>query len=496
MRLSTALITALILCVGLPVRAAEVDRLPNVILVVVDTLRADRLGCYGYERPTSPNIDRLAAEGVVFENCYSVASWTLPSFASMWTGLLPAVHGCVGLYTPLPENIPTLPQRMTDRGYYCAAVVANPFLGAKYGFGRGFDFYDDYSVFLDTEVGLLAADPGRDRGVVSDTVTGQTVTQQAINLLRLAKKSEKPLFLFIHYYDPHDSYIPPPPFDRAFVDPKYSGPIDGRQIPSMRQKPPTGDDLQRLIDLQDGEIAYNDKLIGRFIAKLDETLDPTNTLVILVSDHGEAFAEHGRMLHGNSAYREELWVPMIWRWRGTLPGGHRVKSPVATIDMTATLNHVLGLRGLPPQQGASLWPALRGGQGSQERMIISDRAIAPGVHIETSEHHWAVTRGNLRLHGHFGQSPDEGAKWEGFDVGDDPREHRDVFAGQRDRFLPLKDQLLQTWRECQELRLDYARTGKGRAAELTDKERKRIEGLGYLNIRPSVKPTEAKSEEP
>ena len=222
--------------------SVPVGRRPNILVIVIDTLRSDHLGCYGYTRPTSPNIDRLASEGVLFEQCYSVASWTYPSFISMFTGLLPAAHGCVMATEMLPETIPTFPEQLKKRGYFCGAVVSNPILNGKLGFARGFDHYDDYSVFVEAELGLFTDEQGQNRGGVNDIVTGQIVTEQAKLLMDKASKSGKPFFLMVVYFDPHDSYVPPPPYSR--FDPNYRGRLDGRGLPYIRHNPPTGDDLE------------------------------------------------------------------------------------------------------------------------------------------------------------------------------------------------------------------------------------------------------------
>jgi len=143
----------------------KVDRPPNIVLIGIDALRADHLGCYGYARSTSPNIDKLAAEGALFENCYSASSWTLPSFVSIFTGLMPAAHGVVKETVSLSPAVPVLPEQLRRLGYCCAAVVSCPMLDGRYGFARGFDRYDDYSVMLGLRVaGMLAPAYKKDPG--------------------------------------------------------------------------------------------------------------------------------------------------------------------------------------------------------------------------------------------------------------------------------------------------------------------------------------------
>jgi len=325
------------------------------VLIAIDTLRRDHLGCYGYKRPVSPNIDKLAAEGVLFERSYSPASWTLPSFTSMFTGLLPATHGITrGSGQRLVAAIPTLAEHLKKKGYYCTAVVSNPCAAGKYGLAKGFDVYDDYSIHLGAELGMFAVDYGQDLGVVNNVVTGESVTQQAILQLSQAKKTGKPFFLFALYFDPHDSYIPPAPYNRRF-DPKYKGKMDGKNIPSLQNRLPSARDIQNLIARYDGEIQYTDMQVGKLVRHIDKTFSPRNTIIILVSDHGEAFGEHGMLLHGNSAYKEEVCIPMIWRWRGVLPKGHRVKNPVLNMDIAKTLSELLRLDRFTLLQGQSLW---------------------------------------------------------------------------------------------------------------------------------------------
>jgi arylsulfatase A-like enzyme len=227
----------------------------------------------------------------------------------MFTGVLPAAHGCDRHDSAIPGAAPTFPEVLKKHGYFCAGVVSNPFLHGKFGFARGFDEYDDESVFLDAELGLFKADSAHESGTVGEVVTADSVNQQAVCLLGKARDSGQPFFLFVVYFDPHDSYVPPP-FDRKF-DADYSGSVDGRQLVAMRHAPPPKRDLEHLVARYDGEIAYIDRMVARLLDQVDLVSDPEHTLVILVSDHGEAFAEHGSLLHGNSPHGEEVMVPMI-----------------------------------------------------------------------------------------------------------------------------------------------------------------------------------------
>ena len=457
-------------------RIPRPDRLPNIVLVAVDTLRADHLGCYGYQRPVSPNIDRLASEGVLFERCYSAASWTLPSFMSMFTGLMPEAHGVTELDgRSLSVVIETLPEQLKQRGYTCLAVVSNPCIGRQYGFARGFDTYDDFSVCREAELGALGLDDEQDSGGVNDRVTGQMVNQQAGALLDKAKASGKPFFLFVHYFDPHDSYVPPSPYDTVF-DPGYRGAMDGRGLPSMRASPPSGEDLNHLIARYDGEIGYTDELVGELVAKIDSISKPGDTLIVLVSDHGEAFGEHGKLLHGNGAYREELHVPMIWRWPGVLPKGKRVSSVVSTIDLAKTLKEVARAGGPDLTQGQSLWPHLLGG-AQQDRSVLSQKALP----THGWGHHLALTRGEFRLHTRFNRDLSEkGVSFELHNVSQDRLEQDNCAELNPAVALSTREELGRLWSECKEIRTYYQAKRADSKVELTEDQRRILKGLGYL----------------
>ena len=483
--LASVLATSFLVCLT-PADQAEPQfsspaHLPNIVLIAIDTLRSDHLGCYGYQQHTSPNIDALAEEGVVYENCYTAASWTFPSFVSLFTGLLPAAHGC----TPdeaIPARIPLFPEQLAKRGYFCAAVVSNPVLSSKYGFSRGFDEYDDHSVSREVELGLL--EPGNEhfRGEVraSEMITGAAVTRIARRLLRRATASAKPFFLFVHYFDPHDSYIPPAPYDLKF-DPDYGGAMTGSGISRLRGSPPSGRDLQHLIARYDGEIAYEDSLIGELLQQLDQSSASLNTITVLVSDHGEAFAEHGKLLHGNSPYREEVHVPMIWRWPRVLPKGHRVTPAVSTIDIAVTLRDLLGLEDMGDLQGESLWPALVGRPVRDRRLIVSQTAMADAPDVQP--YHLALTEGTWRVHVRFDQHPGaEGSLVEAYEISSDPTEQVDLIAenGRSEYIESIVQEAVRVWEKCKSLRHKCERSEKGPVLNFTQEELERIKALGYV----------------
>ena len=457
-------------------QAPTIEQPPNVVMIAIDTLRSDHLGCYGYRRSVSPQVDALATQGVLFERCYSAASWTVPSFMSMFTGLMPLVHGCHSRPQRLSASIPTLPEQFKALGYFCGAVISNPCMIDKWGFGRGFDEYDNYSVFLIAGVEDFVDNSQPGHTAINEIVTGSIVTRQAKTLMERAKKTGKPCFIFILYFDPHQNYVPPPPYNTVF-DPDYKGHIDGRDVGLLSA--PEDRDLQHLIALYDGEIAYTDTQIGELTTIIDAVFDPKHTLTILLSDHGEAFGEHGNFLHGHSAYREEVRVPMIWRWLGVLPEGHRVKGAVSTLDMAQSLKELLHFEQMNLQQGESLWPGLLGGQLPYDRLIFSQKANASyATHI-----HIALTRNNLRCHALFEPNLHKESRYEFYDIAKDPWEKTNIVESRPLHLDAMTKSIAAFWSDCENIRTLYGKGGATTPVQLTEEERRRLESLGYLGGR-------------
>ncbi len=304
--------------------AKEQVRQPNILLITVDTLRADHLEPYGYGRPTSPALAKFAEQSMVFEDAQSSAPWTLPSFASLMTGLPSAAHGCKTFYSSLAPSYTTLAEELLAGGYDTAAVVSHVFLGRPYGLHQGFVHFDDELVLEMTRSDEVISSP-------SVTAKGLAFLQAKADA---AMDEERPWFLWLHYFDPHAVY-------QAHAS----------------QTPTFGD--QRDLDLYDGEIAFTDSHIGRLLDGLDDLGLGEETVVVFTADHGEEFGDHGGRDHGHTLYQELLHQPLILRVPG-VPAG-RYSSMVRSIDVPATL---LDLAMLPPAAesfGKSLRPVLHGG---------------------------------------------------------------------------------------------------------------------------------------
>ncbi len=306
-----------------PPRHATDKTRRNVLLISIDTTRADALGCYGNAAIRTPNIDRLAAEGTLFAQCVSAAPITLPSHTSMMTGTYPFVHGVRdnGQFFVAPGNV-TLAERLHDAGYATAAQVAAYVLNREFGLDQGFDTYQDVQAARRATIGN-AARTAHER-------KARDVCDAAMTWLRGPGRASTPFFLFVHFFDPHRSYAPPPRFAARYDNPYF------------------------------GEVAYVDEQIGRLLDLLDELKLTEDTLVVLTSDHGEGLGEHGEDTHATFVYDTTLLVPLIVRAPGLVPAGQRIAAQVRLIDLAPTILDALGLPGEQAMQGTSLLPLVRG----------------------------------------------------------------------------------------------------------------------------------------
>lgn len=285
----------------------------NVLLYVVDALRADHLSCYGYERATTPTLDALAADGVRFENCFSPATWTRPVAATLSTGLYPPAHGTRTRHDTLGESIPTLAEQFRDAGYETVGVTSMGNVSTATGFDRGFDrFFDLYKD--DDIVEKRETSTATDEELMTEEGTialprAEDVTDAMADWFD-GRDSDKSFFAFCWSIEPHMPYDPPAGYDR-FLDPRYEGPVDGSRESLKRVE--TESDLDRLRALYDAEIRYNDDWLDALMSALRESGVFENTLICVVGDHGDAFEEHGRLTHGHAPYDELVRVPWIMR---------------------------------------------------------------------------------------------------------------------------------------------------------------------------------------
>ena len=361
----------------------------SVLLMSIDTLRADHLGCYGYGRDTSPNIDRLAREGVLFRQAVSASTWTLPSHASMFTGLLPSRHGAVrrGFTTPLRPTFDTLAELLWDQGYRTAGFTGGGFV--LLGLDQGFERYTN---------------PGADTDKVAILARTVEHTESWMRDHRAV-----PFFAFFHTYAVHMPYAPPEPYRAMFAPPPPSGPSAAFDVPG-------------LVGLYDGEIRHMDAVVGGLLDRLRNDRElAQRTCVILTADHGEEFEEHGALFHDHAKVYEELArVPLIVWCPSRFAGGRVIDQPVSLVDLLPTVLDIAGVSIPDGVAGRSLTPLLRGD-------TLPERVTVTEVHasVEATDPWEGWVRAFRTSRYKVIESTRDGGR-QVFDLHADPRETRDI----------------------------------------------------------------------
>jgi arylsulfatase A-like enzyme len=433
--------------------AAGCDGVPqprNLLLISLDTLRADHLGCYGYPRPTSPFLDQLAARGVLFEQAWATSPWTLPSHASLFTGLYASQHGVVSNQVGLPPELPTLAELLRERGFATAGFVSGIFLGPRFGLGRGFDRY----VVIPT------------RAEEGGTATSLSATRRVSEggLAWLAVQARSPFFLFLHYFDIHSDYRPEPRFAALFAGP-YRGPVDGtsRQLRAFLrgQIEFDAEDRAHLVDLYDAEIRQLDQALQELFEALRGRGELARTLVVVTADHGEEFFEHGGVFHGRTQYQEMLRVPLILTGPG-IPAGLRIDRPVSLVDLAPTLLGLLGTGAAPAVSGRDLSALWRRPDADwPEREVFAEANHTR----EGGSPQRAVLRGGWKLVLH------DSGRQELFDLSADPGERVDLANDQPQRAAELANRLTSTLPSVREAPA---------LPKLNPEMRMQLEALGYV----------------
>jgi signal transduction histidine kinase/arylsulfatase A-like enzyme len=443
--------------------ASLTSKRPNVLLVTIDSLRADHVGAYGYANARTPTLDRLAVEGVRFSTAIANQPDANPSHAAIFSGTYPATNGVrAQMVDRLSDDVPTLADIFTNQGYQTAGLFSSLSFGPPFsGFDRGFQTYTDLSLnrpayLADPRMAALAATyrrlssmlvlPGAihhqlaQSAQVEDVIDGRAnvTADAAITWLREHQAKSglngQPFFLWVHFFDPHYPYTPPAPFDSVESDDCGNCPDVTRA--TMRQLESDRPDLSsaqvnRLLQAYDGEIAFTDRELGRLLNTLGSLGLDQNTLVVAVGDNGEAFGEHGTWLHGTGLYDEEVQVPLLMRLPGHLPAGKTVDQVAQQIDLLPTLVDLLGLPAPAPVDGRSLLPLVRDQQESAERFAVSELADRSKLLLVTGEWRLLKSVGDGRL--------------ELFRALDDPDNLHDLSDDEPVVTAEL-DELLESWR--------------------------------------------------
>jgi arylsulfatase A-like enzyme len=404
----------------------------NIVLIVIDTLRADHLSCYGYSEPTSPFLDEIASKGVLFERAYSASSWTAPSTASIHTSIYPFQHGVVtGFFATekakgtnrtitlnrIPEEATTLAEVLKDAGYSTFAVADNLNICSEEGFDQGFDKFMSY----------------RDR-------TAEVINKK-LEEWEERIKGASPYFLYVHYNDPHRPYHRKPQW--------YVG-KDAK--------------TRTLASDYDSEINYLD-------AKIKDMFElfawNNNTTVVIVSDHGEEFFEHGKAQHGNNLYVETLHVPLLIYSPHDSIANLRIENPVSTLDILPTLRDLAGLPADSLDVGISLVPHMRGERPSEDRYVLS--------HLLRREEEWgADLLSRSVVHGHWHYIVNVPYSEELYDMSFDPREKYNKIEDVRPTAQWMKqylEEFEETCRRFQQVNVQVP---------LDDERLKELRSLGYV----------------
>ncbi len=415
------------------------SNLPNVLLIVLDTVRAQNLSLYGYQRLTTPHLEHFAKRGVVFRQAVASAPWTLPSHATMFTGRWHHELS-VGWNSALDATYPTLAEVLSQQGYLCAGFVANlDFCTEQFGLNRGFLHYESWPVSLGQAV--LSTAYGRD-------VSNRSTVREAVGFYDLLNRkdaaditdgflqwlpdqTERPFFAFLNYYDAHQLYLPPAPFDTMFGPRRtrnqfiyFTHAAEPEAMWSM-----STEEVQAELDAYDGAIAYVDSQLGRLFVELESRGVLDNTLVIVASDHGEQFGEHGLFGHTNSLYIQTLHVPLLMALPSRLPTEIEVPEWVSLRDLPATVLDVLGLETAFRFPGGSL--ARYWQRASEEDAPVSDSLLSEIYVSEGAVQEWyPVTEGEMKsiVSGKYHYIRESDGQEELYDLEKDPLEQQDLAA--------------------------------------------------------------------
>jgi arylsulfatase A-like enzyme/Flp pilus assembly protein TadD len=415
---------------------AETPAPPNIILITVDTTRADRMGFLGSERGLTPNLDELARQSVVFAHAYSQAPFTAPSHATILTGTYPQYHQVSDFQVPLTKDLPYAPAILKAHGYHTAAfvgsIVLDPFQGLAIGFERGFDTYD---------AGFHMTRPGEDHYAATDR-RGAVVVAHA--LAWLSKPPPGPFFMWVHLYDPHFPYEAPDPFGTRYKSAPY-----------------------------DGEIAYSDSALGKLLDQLRVQGLFENSVIAMMSDHGESLGDHGEEFHGFFLYDATIHVPLLLKLPAERFAGKRIENPVGLVDVLPTILHTVGIEVPQEMQGESLLAMMEpkpppAATGETAAASAPERPLYSETEYAVRAYGWSAIR-SLRTSKYlFIEAP----RRELYDMVADPKAEHDLSASSKAVADTLQSQL-------DVFRLKTRKSGEAPAPVADPEAQEKLAALGY-----------------
>lgn len=436
----------------------------NVLLLTIDTLRADHLTCYGYPRKTSPTMDDLASRGVLFDNAFTYWPKTRASFAAMFTSFYASQHGLTVRERDLPDYNQTLAEALKEAGYQTAAAVDNGNLDRQLGFSQGFDRY------------LQVWDDG---GTEADRT--ERLTDFATGFLKTYQETD-PFFLWIHYVNPHTPYEPPEELLDLFREdgvvprgPKLE-PVIGYHGGVNRHLPGAGTSYWGdYVDRYDGEVAFADREIGRVLETLEKSSHRDSTLIVLTSDHGESLGEHDYYFdHGYDLFDPSLRVPLILAFPGILPQGEIVQSAVSTLDIFPSVLDLAQVTFPPGLQGRSLLPLVR----------RTEEQLHERLFFQNDQHQVGISNGRLKLI-LYPQTEQAESYYELYDTWRDPDELDNRYPASQQAVAPLQAELgsfrtrTVAWQQETDRRRREAPARQD--VELSEETLRNLEALGYLS---------------
>jgi arylsulfatase A-like enzyme len=439
---------------------------PNVILFMVDTLRADHLSCYGYTASRTPNVDAMAADGIRFAHTFSQASWTRPSVATILTGLYPSSHGAVHKADILPDRVDTLAEVLSAAGYYTAGFANNANVSPGFNFNQGFADYrylaPDFFFHADEPASQLTLYGGfrlaRERffarriDVHNYYQPADVVVGEVKQWLDTPAAKQRPFFLFVHFMDAHDPY--------------FVHPFNGEGYARVANPNPPADVVDKYRRLYDSGVAYMDEHLGTLIADLKKRGLYDDTMLVLTGDHGEEFQEHGGWWHGTTLYDEQIHVPLVVKPARGGARGRVIEEFATSLDIAPTIITAGGGTVPPAMQGHVL--PLDSAEAPARDSVFSEEDLEGNVLQAVRGHEWKLITANPG-------NPRGLMNDELYDVKNDPREKQNLSSSQP---VQLETSRAQLGRSLLEARAHAGATGQHDVDSVT---RDRLKALGYVN---------------